>query len=102
MLFNLLSSTYLHHAFIEHTHTHQIYIETTSNVETHKAKTTKALFICHEKYICTFHFIFFMKYLYLLFERNPNTYSDSLNSSRIAFGFFRLFVYNFMVRIQTV
>ena len=54
MLFNLLSSTYLHHAFIEHTHPHQIYIETTSNVETHKAKNNKALFICHEKYIAPF------------------------------------------------
>ena len=47
-------------------------------------------------------FHFFMKYLYLVFERNRNTYSDSLNSPRIAFGFFRLFVYNFMVRIRTV
>ena len=36
---------------MRHTHIHNLLNDTVFNMETHPRKTTKALFICHEKYM---------------------------------------------------
>ena len=54
MQIDIFISTYSQHACIRHKHIKQIHTETIVNVETHLGKTTKALFIWHEKYVSTF------------------------------------------------
>ena len=51
---DIFISTYSQHTCIQHKQINQLHTKTTFNVETHLGKTTKALFIWHEKYVSIF------------------------------------------------
>ena len=55
------------HTLMRHKYIHQIHIDTTVNVETHLGKTSKVLFIWHEKYMAPFVYALNLQTLYYIF-----------------------------------